>query len=201
MAPHPRLHAVRAVAGLSLGALLLTACSTDSLLERGLSQIEGVDDVEIDRESGSFAIRGEEGEVFEVEVDEGTGTSTITTEEGTVTTGGIDELPSEVAEVFTPPPAFQPQAVTDLTEDGTRGLMVQGTIEGDWAELMDSIEAAVTAGSWDEVQRQTMLEGVMAAVVATTEGEPGSNLTVSLMMDENETEGLLSILLVEPTTE
>ncbi len=201
MAPHPRLHAVRAVAGFSLGTLLLSACSTDSLLERGLSQIEGVDDVEIDRESGSFAIRGEEGEVFDVEVDEGTGTSTITTEEGTVTTGGIDELPSEVAEVFTPPPAFQPQAVTDLTEDGTRGLMVQGTIEGDWAELMDSIEAAVTAGSWDEVQRQTMLEGVMAAVVATTEGEPGSTLTVSLMMDEDETEGLLSILLVEPTTE
>jgi len=201
MAPHPRQQAIRVVATLGLGVLLLTACSADSLLERGLSQIEGVDDVEIDRDSGSFAIRGEDGEVFEVEVDEGAGTSTITTQDGTITTGGIDELPPEVAAVFTPPPSFRPQAVSDLSEDGTRGLMVQGTIEGDWAELMDSIEAAVTAGPWDEVQRQTMLADVMGAVVATTEGEPGSTLTVSLVMDEDETEGLLSILLVEPTTE
>ena len=201
MALHPRQHAVRAVAGLSLGVLLLTACSTDSLLEQGLSRVEGVEGVEIDRESGSFAIRGEDGEVFEVEIDEGTGTSTITTEDGTVTTGGIDELPREVAAVFTPPPSFRPQAVSDLTEDGTRGLMVQGTAEGVWAELMDSIEAAVAAGAWDEVQRQTVVAGVMGAVVGTTEGEAGATLTVSLMMDEDATEGLLSIVLVQPSTE
>lgn len=201
MAPHPRRHSTRVVATLSLGALLLTACSTDSILERGLSQIEGVDDVEIDRDSGSVAIRGEDGEVFEVEVDEEAGTSTITTQDGTVTTGEIDELPPEIAAVFPPPPSFRPQAVSDLAEDGTRALMVQGIIEGDWEELMDSIEAAVAAGSWDEVQRQTMLAGVMGAVVATTEGEPGSTLTVSLMMDEDEPEGLLSIMLVQPTSE
>lgn len=201
MATHPRQHSIRAVATLSLGALLLTACSGDGLLERGLSQIEGVEDVEIDRESGSFAIRGDEGEVFEAEVDEGTGTSTITTEDGTITTGGIEELPPEVAAAFTPPPSFRPQAVSDLTEDGTRGLMVQGTIEGDWAELMDSIEAAVAAGSWDEVQRQTVVAGAMGAVLGTTEGEPGSTLSVSLMMDEDETEGLLSIVLVQPSAE
>lgn len=201
MAPQRWQRPVRALATLSLGALLLSGCSVDSVVERGLSRIDGVDGVEIDRDSGSFAIRGEDGEVFEVEVDEGTGRSTITTEEGSVTTGEIDQLPAELATVFTPPASFRPQTVTDLTEDGTRGLMVQGPIEGDWAALMDSIEAGMDAGSWDEVQRQTMLAGVMGAVLATTEGEPASTLTVTLMMDEDETEGLLSIMLVQPTTE
>jgi hypothetical protein len=200
MAPQRAPSPIRAMVALGVGALLLAACSVDNLVERGLSRIEGVDDVEIDRESGSFAIRGEDGEVVEVEVDEGAGTSTITTEDGSITTGEVDQLPPEVAAVFTPPTSFRPQAVSDLTEDGTRGLLVQGTIEGDWAELMDGIEASLDAGPWDEVQRQTVVAGVMGAMVATTEGEPGSTLTVTLMMDEGQPEGVLSIMLVQPAS-
>ena len=201
MTARNRQHPLRPLAALSAGALLVAGCSVDSLLERGLSQVEGVDGVAIDRESGSFSIRGEEGEVMSVEIDEESGTSTFTTEEGTVTTGQADELPPEIAALFSPPPGFAPQAVSDLTEADTRGLMVQGSIEGDWDDLMDSIEAAVEAGPWDEVQRQAVVPGVMGAVIGLQEGDPGTNLNVSLLMEEDGTEGLLSIVLVLPTPE
>jgi hypothetical protein len=193
-----RLHPVRSLVAVGAGALLLAGCSSESVVERGLSQMEGVDDVEIDSDGGSISIRGEDGESIDIEVDEDEGTSTITTEEGTVTTGQSSEIPPEIAAVFTPPAGFEPQAVSDLTDDGRRGLMVQGPITGDWGELMDEIEASVEAGPWDEVERQAMVVGAMGSVIGTQESDAGSLLTVSLIMDEDETEGLLSIMLLLP---
>lgn len=193
------LHPVRSMAALGAGALLLAGCSSESVVERGLSQIEGVDDVEIDEDDGSISIRGEDGESFDIEVDEDEGTSTITTDEGTVTTGQTSEVPAEVAAVFTPPAGFQPQAVSDLTDDGTRALTVQGTITGDWEELMEEIEASVNAGPWDEVLRQDMAVGALGSVMGMQEGDPGSTLTVSLIMDDNSPEGLLSMALMVPS--
>lgn len=193
------LHPVRSLLTLGAGALLLAGCSGESVVERGLSQMEGVDDVEIDSEDGSVSIRGEDGESMEIEVDEDEGSSTITTDEGTVTTGQTSEVPPEIAAVFTPPAGFAPQAVSDLTDDDMRGLTVQGTITGDWEELMDEIEASVNAGPWDEVQRQALAVGAMGSVMGIQEGEPDSTLTVSLIMDENSPEGLLSIALIVPS--
>lgn len=185
-----------AVAG--AGALLLASCSVDGLLERGLSMVEGVEGVEIDRDGGSFAIRSEEGELFAIDIDEEEGTASFATEEGSVTTGQASELPSEIAAVFSPPPGFQVQAVSDMssTEDG-RGLLAQGEITGDWSELMDTIEAAVQAGPWDEVQRQVMQAGVMGIVIGGREDGSGT-LNASLMMEEGAQEGMLSVLLVIP---
>lgn len=183
-----------AVAG--AGALLLSGCSTDSLIERGVSMIDGVDDVEIDREDGSVAIRNEDGGSFGIDVDEEEGTARLDTEDGSVVTGEASELPPEITAVFTPPPNFAVQGVSDVqTEDG-RGLLAQGEITGDWAEVMDDVEAAVTAGPWDEVQRQVMQEGVMGTVVGNR--EDGRNLTASVIMDDDADTGVLSVMLVIP---
>ena len=192
-----RRHA-RTLAAAGAGALFLAGCSVDGLLERGLSMVEGVEGVEIDREGGSFAIRSEEGELFAIDIDEEEGTASFATEEGSVTTGQASELPSEIAAVFSPPPGFQVQAVSDMssTEDG-RGLLAQGEITGDWSDLMDTIEAAVQAGPWDEVQRQVMQAGVMGTVIGAREDGSGT-LHASLMMEEDAQEGMLSVLLVIP---
>lgn len=187
---------VAAVAGAA--SLLLAGCSVDSLLERGLSMVEGVEGVEIDREDGSFAIRSEDGELFSIDIDEEEGTASFATQDGAVTTGPTSELPAEIAAVFTPPAAFEVQAVSDMSsvEDG-RGLLAQGPISGDWQDLLDSIEAAVEAGPWDEVQRQVVAAGAMGTVIGGREDGQGT-LTVSLMMEEANDEGMLSVLLVTP---
>lgn len=168
-------------------------------MERGLAQVEGVDDVEIDSDGGSISIRDEDGGSIDIEMDEDEGTGTITTEEGTVTTGQSSEVPPEIAAVYTPPAGFEAQAVSELTDDGTRGLMVQGTLAGEWEQVMDEIEASVNAGPWDDVERQSLLVGAMGSVIGTQEDDAGSTLTVSLIMDEDETEGMLSIMLLLPS--
>lgn len=198
MSTRHTLHPVRTLLALVAGALLLAGCSSESLTERGLSQIEGVEDVDIDSDGGSVSIRDEQGESIDIEIDEDQGTSTITTEDGTVTTGQSSEIPAEITAVFTPPAGFEPQAASDLTEDGMRGLLVQGTITGDWEQLMDEIEASVAAGPWDDVERQAILVGAMGSVIGTQDAEPGSTLTASLIMDEGEPEGMLSIMLLLP---
>ncbi|MFO7779706.1 MAG: heavy metal-associated domain-containing protein [Nitriliruptoraceae bacterium] len=183
---------------LGVGALLLAGCSGESVVERGLSQVEGIEDVEIDSEDGSVSIEGQDGESFDLDIDEDEGTSTITTDEGTVTTGQSSEVPAEIAAAFTPPAGFQPQAASEVTEEDSRAFTVQGAISGDWGELMDEIEASVAEGPWDEVQRQAMVEGTMGGVTAIQEGDPGSTLTISLLMEEDAPDGLLTIALVLP---
>lgn len=198
MRARSRLHPARPLLLLGAGALALAGCSGEELVEQGLSQIEGVEDVEIDPEGGSISIEGQDGESFDIELDEEEGSSTITTDEGTVTTGESSEVPAEISAVFTPPTGFEPQAASEVTEADGRALTVQGTVTGDWGELMDELEAAVAEGPWDEVQRQDIAAGAMGGVTGIQEGDPGSSLTVSLLMDEGATEGLLSISLVLP---
>lgn len=189
-----RARTLAAAAG--AGLLLLTGCSTDSLLERGISMVEGVDDVEIDREDGSFALRNEDGESFGIDIDEEEGTASFATEDGTVVTGEASELPTEIAAVFTPPPGFDVQVVADVDTADGRGLSAQGEVTGEWSQLMDQIEAELAAGPWDEVQRQVMQEGVMGAVIGAH--EDGGTLNVSLIMEEGTAAGMLSVLLVIP---
>lgn len=193
-----RRYAVRPLVMVGAGAVLLAGCSGESVAERGLSQIEGIEDVEIDSEDGSVSIQGQDGESFDIEIDEEEGTSTITTDEGTVTTGESSEVPEEIAAVFSPPAGFEPQASSEVTEADTRAFTVQGSITGDWGELMDEIEASVADGPWDDVQRQDLAEGAMGGVTGIQEGDPGSILTISLLMDDGATEGLLSISLILP---
>ncbi len=192
------MHPVRSLAALGAGALLLAGCSSESVVERGLSQVEGIEDVEIDSDDGSVTIEGQDGESFDLDIDEDEGTGTITTDEGTITTGESSEVPEEIAAVFTPPAGFQPQAASEVTEADSRAFTVQGAISGDWGELMDEIEASVADGPWDEVQRQDMAEGVMGGVTGIQEGDPGSTLTISLLMDESSPEGVLTIALMLP---
>ena len=189
------------IVALGTAALLLAGCSTDSLLERGLSMIEGVEGVDIDTDSGSISIRGQEGELFEMEIDEETGDSTFTTEEGTVTTSTDNELPSEIAAVFAPPASFQPVSVSDFLDGDNRAVMAQGPITGEWEPLMDQIEAAVQTGPWDEVMRQAMAPGVMGSVMGTQEGDDAVQLMVNLIIDEGAPEGMLQIVLLLPVTE
>ena len=193
-----RPHSIRVAAVAAAASLLLVGCSVDSLLERGLSMVEGVEGVEIDREDGSFAIRSEDGERFSIDIDEEEGTASFATQDGSVTTGQTSELPAEIAAVFTPPPAFEVQAVSDMSsvEDG-RGLLAQGPISGEWQALWEGIAAAVETGPWDEVQRQVVQAGAMGTVIGGLADGQGT-LTVTLTMEEDSEEGMLSILLVTP---
>ncbi len=189
---------VATLAAAGAAALLVAGCSVDSLLERGLSMVEGVEGVEIDREGGSFSISSEEGELFAIDIDEEEGTASFSTEEGSVTTGQASELPPEIAAVFTPPPGFEVQAVSDMssTEEG-RGLLAQGEITGEWSTLMDALETEMESGPWDQVQRQVMESGVMGVITGARE-DGGGTLNASLVMEEDTEEGMLSLLLVIP---
>ena len=194
---------LRAAAATGVAAVLLAGCSIEGLIERALSQVEGVEGVEIDRESGSFAIRGEDGEVLAFELDDEQGGFSVQGADGSFSTTQTDQLPPEIAAVFTPPDSFQPALVSEIVEDGTRGITVQGPIIGDWATLMDDLEARANAGDWTQVERQTMGAGVMGAIIAVREGDPELTLNVSLIMEENSEneEGILSLLLLRPPSE
>jgi len=177
---------------------LLAACSSDSLVERAVGMVDGVEGVDIDSDSGSISIEGEDGALFEMEVDEDDQSTTITTEDGTITTSTEQEFPAELAAIFDPPPGYQVASVAEYTEEDRRVLMVQGEIAGDWQELMDDLEARVRAGDWDEVQVASMAVGVMGAVIGTVE-EGDQVLNVQLMMEENNPTGLLSVMYLQPT--
>jgi hypothetical protein len=176
---------------------LLAACSADNLAERAVEMIDGVEGVDIDADSGSISIEGDDGERFEMDVDEDDESTTITTQDGTITTAADQELPSEIAAVFDPPPGYRIGAVSDLTDDGNRVIMTQGEIEGDWQELMDDLEARVRAGNWDDVQVSALAVGAMGGIVATrNDGEEGLNIT--LLMEENNPTGMMGVTYLLP---
>ena len=138
------------------------------------------------------------GELFALDIDEQEGTASFSSEEGSITTGQASELPPEIAAVFSPPPGFEVQAVSDMSsEQDGRGLLAQGEITGEWSALMDTIEAAVQVGPWDQVQRQVMEPGVMGIVIGGRQ-DGGGSLNATLVMEEGAQEGMLSVMLVIP---
>ena len=187
---------VRLVAVAAVG-LLVAACSVEGLIERGLSQIEGVGDVNIDfsEEGGSFTITSEEGEVFGIEVDD-QGQSTIRTDEGTMTTTVDGEVPPEITAAIDLPSTFTAKTVTRMedTEDGD-GMILQGTVEGNFTDLLDELEASLR-DRWPQVERMVMAEGHMGAIVATDEDEE-QGVHANLAMEDDEPEGLLQIMLIQ----
>lgn len=190
-----RSRLLRSTLAAGAAGALLTACSSDSLVERAVGMVDGVEGVDIDSDSGSISIEGQDGEQFEMEVDEKDQSSTITTEDGTITTSADQEFPAEIAAVFDPPPGYQVVSVADFTDEDNRVLMVQGEIDGDWQELMDDLEARVRAGNWDEVQVSAMAVGAMGGIVATrNDGAEGLNIT--LLMEENNPTGMLGVTYI-----
>ena len=138
------------------------------------------------------------GELFALDIDEQEGTASFSSEEGSITTGQASELPPEIAAVFSPPPGFAVQVVSDMSSDKDgRGLLAQGEITGEWSALMDTIEAAVQVGPWDQVQRQVMEPGVMGIVIGGRQ-DGGGSLNATLVMEEGAQEGMLSVMLVIP---
>lgn len=193
-----RTRMLRTTLAAGAAGVLLAACSSDSLVERAVGMIDGVEGVDIDTDSGSISIQGEDGALFEMEVDEENQSSTITTEDGTITTSADQEFPPEIAAVFTPPPGFQVVSVAEFTEDTNRVLMVQGQITGVWQELMDDLEARVRAGGWDDVQVSAMAVGFMGGIVGANE-DGSVGLSISLMMEEDNPEGLLQVMYLQPS--
>lgn len=191
-----RSRLLRSTLAAGAAGALLAACSSDSLVERAVGMVDGVEGVDIDSDSGSISIQGEDGALFEMEVDEDGQSSTITTEDGTLTTAVDQELPPEIAANFDPPPGYRIGAVYDATDEGNRVISTQGEIDGDWQELMDDLEARVRAGNWDEVQVSGLAVGAMGGIVATrNDGAEGLNIT--LLMEENNPTGLLSVVYLE----
>jgi hypothetical protein len=187
----------RAVAG-AAAALMLAACSVESLLESALGRVEGVGDVTIDfsEEGGTFSITSEEGEVFGLDVDS-QGQMEITTSDGTVSTTMDGEIPPEVSAAIDIPAGFTAQAVTRLTdtEDGN-AILVQGAIAGDFTAILDELEASIDR-RWAQTQRMIMTEGQMGAIVGTDEAEE-YGLHATLIMEQDGAEGMLQLMLLQP---
>ncbi len=175
---------------------LLAACSADSVVERAVGMVDGVEGVDIDSEDGSISIEGQDGETFDMDIDEDGESSTITTQDGTITTAQDQELPAEIAAVFDAPAGYRIGAVSDITDNGDRVIMAQGEIEGDWQTLMDDLEARVRAGDWDEVQVSAMVVGAMGGINAAR----GENevLSITLLQDEDSSTAMLSLVYGQP---
>lgn len=189
---------LRRVLAAGAAAALLAACSTDSVAERAVGMVDGVEGVEIDSEDGSISIEGEDGERFEMDVDEDGESSTITTEDGTINTGADQTLPEEIAAVFDAPDGYRVGAVSDVTDDGNRIIITQGEIDGEWQELMDDLEARVRAGDWDEVNVSAMAVGSMGGINAT-KGDDGEGINITLLAEEDSTTAILGVTYVQPT--
>lgn len=178
--------------------LLVAGCSAEGLIENALSRVEGVDDIDIDfsEEGGSFSITSEDGESFGIDVD-AEGQSTINTNEGTVTTTVDGEVPSEVSDAIDLPASFQAQTVSRMEdmEDGN-AILVQGTVQGSFNELLDELEAAANR-RWAQVERVVMAEGQMGAVTAHDESED-QGVHANLIMEQGDAEGMLQIMVIQP---
>ena len=176
---------------------LLAACSLEGLIQRGLSQIEGVDSVDWDfsEEGGGFSITSDEGEVVGIEIDSD-GRSTMTTPEGTVTTTPTDELPNEVLAAVELPDGIGQTVVSETTTEDGRALVVQGEIQGDFERLLDHFEASLSE-RWTEVERMVMAPGIMGGVVAhDADGDRG--VQVNLVFEEDRDEGMVQIMVINP---
>lgn len=177
--------------------LLLAACSIEGLIQRGLSQIEGVDSVDWDfgEEGGGFRITSDEGEVLSFEGD-AEGRSTMTTPEGTVTTTVTDDIPSEVTSAVDLPGGLTQVVVTEMTTSDGDAVAVQAEVQGDFDTLLDDLEASL-ASRWGEVQRVVMAPGIMANLVA---GDPDGDVgvTVALIFEEDRDEGMLQVMVFNP---
>jgi len=184
---------------LAAAGLMVAACSVQDLIEGGLSRVEGVGEVDIDfsEEGGSFNITSEEGEAFGVDVDD-EGTSTIHTDEGSMTTTLDGEVPSEVTDAIDLPAGFTAQSVSRM-EDAENGnaIMVQGTIQGAFGDLLDELEAAVSS-HWSQVERMTMAEGQMGAVIGTDDAEEHGVHATLIMENDGTDEGMLQIMVIDP---
>ena len=181
------------------GAFALSACSVESIVERFIGQAEGIDEVSIDAEEGSFSIGGEEGE-FGVEVGED-GSTSFSGEDGEFTTGPTDEVPADILDaVSSVPDSFVPVSISETRSDEGSGRMLQGEVSGDREQLLDELEAGISAAGWAEVERVAYGPGFGAVV--GTEGEGGSQgVQASVILDEESGEGTLQILLTEDLSE
>ena len=187
------------IAAVGSAALLLSACSAEGLIERVIGQAEGIDEVSIDSESGSFSIGGEEGE-FSVDVDEDGG-STFSDGESEVSTQPTDEVPPEIAEaILELPTSFEPAVVTRQMGGDGSGVFLQGEVAGDQDELLDLLEQAIRDAGWPEVERAVVAPGFGS--IAGTEGEDGGRgIAVNLILDEESGEGQLQIIVTEDIDE
>ncbi len=197
--PSPVLARLARPVAFGCAALLLTACSAEGLIERVIGQAEGIDDVSIDSESGSFSIGGEEGE-FSIDVDEDGG-STFSDGESEVSTQPTDEVPPEITEAIAAlPDTFEPAVVTRQMGGDGSGVFLQGEVSGDQDELLDLLEQGIRDAGWPEVERIVAAPGF--ASVAGTEGEDGGRgLAVNLIVDDESDEGQLQLIVTEDIDE
>lgn len=194
-----RRHRALRLGATGLAAVLLVGCSTERIMESALERVDGVGDVSIDAESGSFSVTGDDGEEFSVEVDSETGESTFRTHEGEVSTSPTQEVPDEIADAVTLPAAFAPVATSRGDVDGGTQLMLQGTVTGDFAALVEEIEQGVRAGGWDVVERQAIVEGHQAMIMGRDDAEDDDRgVMVTLMLGEGDDEGMLQVILLQP---
>ncbi len=178
--------------------LLLTACSVQDLIEGGLSRVEGVGEVTIDfsEEGGTFSITSEEGEVIGFDVDS-EGQANLTTPDGTMETSIGGEVPEEVHDGIDLPSGYEPHAVTRFeAEDEGSGILVQGTIQGEFSSILDELEASLDA-RWAQTERILMQEGHMG-MVAGTDADEERGVHATLVMDQGDegNEGMLQIMVI-----
>ena len=180
-------------------AAVLSACSVESIVERVIGQAEGIDEVSIDADEGSFSIGGEEGE-FGLEVGED-GSTSFRGEDGEFSTAPTDEVPPDFLDAVTAvPDTFVPVAVSETSSADGSGRMLQGEVSGDREQLLEELEEGITSAGWAEVERVAYGPGFGAVV--GTEGEAGGRgVQASVMLDEDEGEGMLQILLTEDAAE
>ena len=75
--------------------------------------------------------------------------------------------------------------------------MVQGTIQGAFGDLLDELEAAVSS-RWSQVERMTMAEGQMGAVIGSEDAEERGVHATLIMENDGTDEGMLQIMVIEP---
>lgn len=150
-------------------ALLLTACSTDSLLESAVE--EGI-------ERAAEASGDDVGDV-ELDLDGEDGTFSIETDDGSLSFGGSSELPEDFPDDLPLPGDFEAQSVQEFSSEGEQVVAVQGTVEG-YQQVVEFYEAELPAAGWE--------------ITGTSSSGTGGTGTTQLTFERGDDQGFVGVV-------
>jgi hypothetical protein len=166
------------LAALTLLAIGTVGCSAvaERATESAIGRL-GDGDVDIDLSEGRMSVEGEDG--------------------ASASWGAASDVPDRVAEVVPLPDGFEAVSTFEQADQGQQAVTVAGRVPGggDPAELIDGLDAAMTADGWERTNR-TSFDGELVSVslergsatvnLAATADDEATGLTIVLLEAEDD---------------
>lgn len=143
---------------------------TEAAAERALDAVTG-EDVDLDVHGGGVSVE---------------------TDEGSFSAGATTEVPDRIAAVVPVPAGFEPLQTFEHHDGDQRGVSVSGHLTGgDLSDVLDGLEAAMTADGWEVVNRTNLNDQILSLHLE----REGSAVNVNAVADGDE--AMLTLMLLE----